>query len=338
MKKILVFLLLFLIGLGLFSWITKTVGWEGIRNAFLVFSGFKGIVIVGLTILMFIIAAWKWKVILKSQGYSISLKELGSFVFAAFSILFFTPMLIFGREIFRTYVLKEKKSIPWQKAMASVIIDRILEWTFNLVIILVGVIFFILKIGLLSPKLVIILIGLLLVLVAGALFFYLKSFRKESIVQLFIKPTKKNRFLEIETEVFKFFKPQKIAMWQSFAITFLRSSVAILRCWLVILFLGKGLALLPTLSILGFYFLVLVIPIPAALGSHDALQAFTFNAMGLGANMGTAFAIIIRGAELIAALIGAVILLRLGLELLRTVLFRKISHFFNSIGNPKIKE
>lgn len=335
MKKFLIFLIFLCVGIGIFFWITKTVGLEGIKTAFSVFSGFKGITIFLLTILMLLIGCWKWKLVLRSQGYNISLRELGSLIFAAFSVLFFAPMLIFGGDIFRTYALKEKKNIPWQKAMASVIIDRVLEWTCNLVIILAGVFFFIAKIGLLPQKIKIILFGSLVILIGGVVFFYFRSFRKESIVKLFMGRIRKNHFLDIEKEVFNFFKPKKIVMWKCFGINFLRSALAVLRSLLVILFLGKGLVLLPAISVLGFYFLATLIPIPAALGSHDALQAFAFNALGFGAETGTAFAMIIRGAELIAALIGTVFLFRLGIDLLKNVLFRKIDNFLNSVGNTK---
>ena len=52
MKKLLFFLLSLLIGTGLFIWVFKTVGEEAIKNAFLVFTGWKGLVILGLTLLM----------------------------------------------------------------------------------------------------------------------------------------------------------------------------------------------------------------------------------------------------------------------------------------------
>lgn len=335
MKKFVIFLIALFIGLGIFFWVTKTIGLEGIKNAFLTLAGPKGIVIFGLTVLMLLVGAWKWKTVLKSQGFKISLKELWTSFWAASSIFFFTPILILAGDIFRTYILKERKNIVWEKAMASVIIDRILEWTFNILIILAGAIFFITKISPIPLKLEIILIGSLIILIGVAVFFYFKSFRKESIVSLFLGRISRNHFLDIEKEVFKFFKPKNKEMWKCFGINFLRGVTAILRCWLVLVFLGKGLAILPAISILGFYFLALLIPIPAALGSHDALQAFSFGALGLGADAGAAFAMIIRGAELIAALVGLIFLFRLGAGLIKNIIFRKIDSLINSVVGSK---
>ena len=95
------------------------------------------------------------------------------------------------------------------------------------------------------------------------------------------------------------------------------------RTWLLIIFLGKSLGALPALSILGFTYLAAMIPIPTALGSHEAIQTFAFNSLGLGASTATAFTMIIRGAELLIALAGVTILLRLGISLLKNNLFKQ---------------
>lgn len=100
-----------------------------------------------------------------------------------------------------------------------------------------------------------------------------------------------------------------------------------LRSWFLILFLGKSISALPALSILGFTYLAAMIPIPTALGSHEAIQTFAFNSLGLGLSTATAFTMIIRGAELIIALTGVAILFQLGIILLRKALFKKIDNF-----------
>jgi len=54
-KKILLFLFSLFLGIGLFIWIINFVGWQEIKNAFLVFTGWQGGVIFTLTLLMMII-------------------------------------------------------------------------------------------------------------------------------------------------------------------------------------------------------------------------------------------------------------------------------------------
>src|SRR4030042_3462349 len=155
MKKLLLFLVSLLIGLGLFIWVLKFVGWQGIKSSFLIFTSWKGLVIFGLTLLMMLTGSRKWKEILKGEGINVPFLDLFKVYLAGFSVMFLAPVMFLGGEIFRGYVLKEKNSVPWSKGIASVIIDRILDWTVNLVFIFLGVLFFLLTIGSPPPKLII---------------------------------------------------------------------------------------------------------------------------------------------------------------------------------------
>ena len=330
MKKFLLFLISLLIGIGLFFWIIKTVGWQEIKNAFLVFTGWQGMAIFGLTLLMILIGNWKWKEILKGGGTNISFLNLLRTYLASFSIRFLAPIILVGAELFQGYALKERNSVPWSKGMASVIIDRILEWTANLVVIFFGVLIFLLMIGLPPMKLIIIFGGVFLFFIGGISYFYLNTFRRKSMAKFLLKIlglknfNQANSILETEKEIFNFFKPKKKSMWRGFGLSFLRAATMYLRTWLLILFLGKEISALPVLSILGFTNLAVMIPIPTALGSHEAIQTFAFNSLGLGLPTATAFTMIIRGAELIIALVGIIILYRLGIGLIRNTLFKKI--------------
>lgn len=337
MRKFLLVLISLLVGVGLFIWIGKTVGWQEIKNAFLVFTGWHGLVIFGLTLLMMLIGNWKWKEILKGENVKISFRALLNPYLAGFSVMFLAPILLLGGEIFRGYVLKEKNQIPWPKGMASIFIDRILEWTTNLVVIFFGTLFFLIMIGLPPIKLLIIFSGVFLFFVVGISYFYLKTFKRESMARFFLRILGLERFnhansiLDIEKEIFDFFKPKKMAMWRAFSLSFLRALAMYFRAWLLIIFLGKTTGGLPALSILGFTYLAAMIPIPTALGSHEAIQTFGFNSLGLGAYTATAFTMIIRGAELIVALVGVIILYRLGMGLLKNTLFKKVNNIAKNI-------
>jgi len=339
MKKALLFLVSLLIGVGLFIWIGKIVGWQEIKRAFLVFTGWQGMTIFGLTVMMALIGTWRWKEILKGVDVKLSFGEVWKAYIASFSIRFLFPIVITGAEIFQGHVLKKRHSVSWSKGMASVVIDRILEWTANLAVIFFGILFFLLIIGAPPIKLGIIFGGVFLLFFLGISFFYFKTFKRESMAKAFGKIFNHrldSQPLEIEKEIFNFFKPKKMAMWKGFSLAFLRAAVMYLRTWFLIGFLGKNIGALPTLSILGFTYLAVMIPIPTALGSHEAIQTFAFNSLGLGAPTATAFTMIIRGAELIMALVGIIIFLRLGIGLLKSTLLGKINNFVNKTDDNKI--
>lgn len=326
MKKVILLLLSFLIGVIIFIWIGRIVGWQAIGNAFLTFTGWQGMVILILTIFMALVGTWKWKEILKGEGVNVSFKNLLGPYLSGFAIMFLAPILVWGGEIFRSYVLKERCKISWSKGMASVIIDRILEWTANLVVIFFGTLFFIFRIGTPPSNLGLIFGGAFLIFLAGISFFYFKCLRSESIVRFFIRNDKKQP-LDTEKEFFDFFQPKNVALWKGFVLSFLRAGFMFLRVWILIFFLGKNIGALPSLSILGFNYLASMIPIPTALGSHEAIQTFAFSSLGLLPSFATVFTMIIRAAEMIISLVGVVILFRLGVILIKNMLFKKIDSF-----------
>jgi uncharacterized protein (TIRG00374 family) len=331
-KKIILFSTSLFIGIGLLVWIFNFIGWEEIKSAFLIFTGWQGVIILLLTALMLFFGMWKWKVILKGQGYSFSHRQLAGPYLSCFSLIYLFPIALFGGEIFRGYILKEKYSVPWSKGITSVMIDKILEITVFLVTIITGLIFFLFKIGLPSSNLGIIIGGVLFFFCAAIGFFYFKSFKRESIARFFIKLfNSQKRFISeepvgIEREIFDFFKPKNKILWEASILALFRVLVTWLRCWLLVIFLGGQIGILPALSILGFYYFSLLIPIPMALGSHEIVQMFAFGALGIGAGAAPAFTMIQRGAELLLALIGLVIFFRFGIDLLKTLLFRKLEN------------
>lgn len=300
-KKILFFLISLAAGIGIFIWILKLVGWEKIKMAFAVFTGWQGLVILILTFLMAIIGNWKWREILRDKGVEISFIDLLKAYLAGFSMMFFAPIMLWGGEVFRGYIIKKYSSVSWSRGTASVIIDRVLEWTTNLIVIFVGTFYFILSTGV-SLRSIGLTIGLAFIFFIIIIsFFYFKSYKKESIVRFLMRSDYKNP-LEIEMEIFDYFRLSKMAMWKGFLISGLRAVVMYFRTWILIFFLGKSINPLSALSILGFSYLAAMIPIPAAIGSHEAIQTFSFNVLGIGASAAPVFTMIIRASELVVAL------------------------------------
>lgn len=328
-KKIAFFFVPLFLGIGLAVWVVRLIGWREITSAFLIFTGWHGVIILLLTCLMLFFGLWKWQIILKSQGHNVPLLKLGGLYLASFSLVYLFPMMLLGEEILKGYILKEKFSIPLKNGIASIFIDKILEITSFLITIFAGLIFFLFEIGFLPQKLGIALGVILFIFTAVIGFLYFKIWKKESVVKAVTKFFNHKRLLgteilETEKEIFVFFKYRRSALLQASLLAFLRVAVTWLRCWLLILFLGKSLGFLPTLSILGFYYFAFLIPIPAALGSHEAIQTFVFSALGMSGGTAAAFAVILRGAELVFVLIGLAIFLKLGMGLLKTLLFKRI--------------
>jgi len=204
MKKIFLFLISLFVGIGIFLWIGKTVGWQEIGSAFMLFTGLHGIIIFSLTLLVLLIGNKKWQEILRAQDVEISFFELFKAFLAGFSVMFLAPVLIWAGEILRGYVIRRKNKVAWSKIMASVFIDRVLEWTINLIVIVLGSFYFLYKIGLPSKNLLMIFGGVFLIFFSAIAYFYFKISKKESIVKFLFKITsfkkhsKSNVFLKLK--------------------------------------------------------------------------------------------------------------------------------------------
>jgi uncharacterized protein (TIRG00374 family) len=268
---------------------------------------------------MILLGVFEWKVILKGLGIDISFKEIFESFLAGFSIMYLFPPFLFGREIFRGYFLKKKKSISWSKAMTSTLIDRVLDFTSEFIFILFGIIFFLFFIGIPPKRFLIILGGAFLFSLSCLSFFYFKILKRESFISFLVRPISKrtNSPLEVERPLFDFFKIKNKYLWQGYILTFFEKMIEFLKTWLLISFLGEFAGFFPTLSILSFYYLVAMIPIPVQLGSQELTQAFLFGKFGLGMGKGVAFSILDKGAQLIFAFFGILTFFKIGIGFLK---------------------
>jgi len=318
MKKILIFLISFAIGLLLFYWVVKWVGWKEIKEILFTFSGYKGGVILVLTILIWLVGLWRWKFVIKSQGYNFSFLSLGEIFFAGNAInYFFSPPVYFGGEIFKIYAAQKKFSLTQEKSLTVIAIEKILSISIFLLFLVFGFISFFLLAKLPLKNFEIITIVLIGLLAVGLSIFYFRSFKKESILKHFFRflGVKNNKIVkDIEKEIFHFFDFKKSLMWQGLEIVFLKYFLILARCWFLVFFLTGKIGILIPLVILLFLFLASVLPFPARLGSLEITQAFAFGSLGLGAATGITFSFIIRGTEILVALFGLVLLIKLGIR------------------------
>lgn len=159
MKKVIILLLSFCIGAFLFGTVIQFVGWPKIKLALLKITARDCLIIFCCTIFIMGATTLRWKTILRGQGYNVSFFTLFRSYCFDHSLNFLVPILPFGGEIFRAYFLNKKNNLPLKITVSSTIIDSILEITSHLIIALVGVIYFIFRIGLPPQKISIILFG-----------------------------------------------------------------------------------------------------------------------------------------------------------------------------------
>lgn len=337
MRRLLLLFASFVLGAVIFFWIADSVGWAGIAESISIFAKWQGWAVFFITFLVFLLSVWRWREIVRSLSPAASLKGVAGSYLAGYALMYLAPVLFFGGEAFRVYALKEKNGVPRTSGAASVFIDRFLEWTFNVIVMAVGMFFFFsdYRSSFVPPKIRLVFGAVFLACVAGLVIFYAGLFRKESVVGGFLKifGLKRERgghnFLEVEKEIFNFFRIGNILMWKAAVLSFLRAVLLAVRTWALVLFLGGNASAGGTMTILGFNHLAAVLPIPAALGAHEALQVLAFDSLGIPSSAAVSFALVTRSCEVIFSFIGVIILCKLGYDLMKKAIFKKIDNFKN---------
>ncbi len=329
MKKIGSILASLLIGFFIFFFVIKWTGWQEIKNAFSLFLSYKGLILVVLSVLIWIIGALKWKLILKDQGYDFSFSKLLEIYFAGFSLTYLTPIAIIGGEGFRAYALRNKFSIPWRKNIAVLAIEKILSALSLGVFLLFGVVSFLFLTNWYLKYLEILIIGIFILIVFILLFLYFKLYQKDNLVKLILKilGIKGNGVAyNFSRDIFSFFNVKKPLFLETCLVSFLRYVAIFLRTWLLVFFLTQSQSVLIAGSIMLFMYISYLIPVPAGLGSLEAAQSFAFNYLGLGAVQGITFSLVLRSAELFVVAFGIIFLFKLGIFLF----FDRIKKTFNN--------
>jgi len=321
MKRVILFVGSLLVGLFLFGFLISGVGWQKVWEPLEAFSLFNALVIVLLTGAFLLVGVLRWQLVLRGQGCSIPFSSVWRPYLAGFSLSFFVPIIPFASEFFRASALGDLHKIEFDKGMASVLIDRILEVTSNLfVVIMGGVLFLFAERGIpysIKTLGIICFVGIWFLVVS---LLYIRIFQKRSVIRMFWRG--KGSMHDVEREVFLFFYLKNRFFWQGLFFSFVKSAIGLARVWALIFFLGKGFAWIAGVTILGFYYLAVLVPIPAALGSHEALQAVGFGIFGLGAGTGAAFALVVRAVEILFASLGLALFFHLGLRFMKKMIFR----------------
>lgn len=332
-RNIFLVLLSFLFGIVIFVWLGKTTGWDKIIQAFQVFRGWQGIVIVAFSFLIAIIGNWRWSEILKDNQINIPFWRLFRSYLGGYAMMYLFPIIFLSGEIFRSIVVSKEEKVPMAKAASSVIIERILEWTVNLLVIFFGLFFFTFKFGIL-PLEVLYIFGAALAgfaIVIG--YFYFKALRQKSIVIGFIKKfsrtkeiTQGNSIVETENEIFKFFKFRKLPIYKGLLLSLLKAGIMLIRAWLLIFFLtGVNIGFPASLSVLGSTYFSTLIPIPTSLGSQEVIQAAAFISLNFEVSIAAAFTMIIRAGEIIVSLLGLAFLAKKGFNVMEEKFNNKIN-------------
>lgn len=268
----------------------------------------------------------RWKIILESQGDTISFRRLIGPKFIGNAISYLAPGPNVGGEPVRAYLLKRDYGIKLSHGLASITIDKVMDFTYP-VPFLVGAMLYAsvryeFPLGVISVFLLI--LFLLLILLAV---FYIQTYREKGFFSTFIRLLRLHRMSRFEKLIEKlyhfeqliivFFKEHRMVFLKGLGLSLLSGMVTLLQFYLILISLGVDPKLHEVLLMLVFMILAFFIPIPAGLGSFEVSQSVIFAAFGHPASTGIAFTLILRVAEIFKVGIGLMYMSHIGLKYIR---------------------
>jgi uncharacterized membrane protein YbhN (UPF0104 family) len=81
----------------------------------------------------------RWWLILRAWGYAINYITLAGYRLAAFGVSYFTPGPQFGGEPLQVYLTRRHHGLPYDRAVAAVTLDKLLELLVNFSFLVLGV-------------------------------------------------------------------------------------------------------------------------------------------------------------------------------------------------------
>jgi len=334
MKKFFLFIVPFLFGVCLIVWIYHRIN---LREVFLhcrFLTWFQFLLLFFLTFGKILAWAVRWKIILKGMGFSkLSFKTLFSARLGEMSMSYVTPGMYCGGEVVRLLVLRKKTRISLTQGMVSIVSDRIIEITSFGIFAFLGVLIALFRRSLTGVFFYFLLTLLPLILV----FLIFRLFKSNKIPKLikFFHLDKIKLFKQSEEDlsekarficesIVNLFKNCPRMVFQSIILSLLSFILTVFQIVFFIKFLGQSgifndAVLVRILSLFSG-----IIPIPAALGIYEGINALSFQMVRLTPETGLSFTLIIRLIDFIFVAAGFLI-----------IIYYLSHHFFQIINNKK---
>lgn len=257
--------------------------------------------------------AARWWIIVRAETPSIPFLPLVGYRLSVFGLSYFTPGPQVGGEPLQVLYLQKNHGVSFARATSAVIMDKLLEFLVNFILIGVGA-WAIVRVGLVSEnglRLNLSLIGLA-VLLMGPLVHIILLYRGITPVsrillrQPFIPTDDKTLRLVVVAErmASAFCRRHVRAMFAAIGVSLLSVLGIALEYYLMVNFLGMRINALQVFASLTAMQVAFLMPLPGGLGALEASQVFALGAFGQSASAAISLTLLMRGRDILNGGIG----------------------------------
>ena len=314
-KKIIAATLSTVIGVVLIVLVLAWINFDEVIKSFKQFTLENLTIFLIISVLIFILHVWRWQLLIKAYGYSISFWRILRYKLEGYAACYLTPGAFIGGEPLRAVLLKVKHNIPYPEAISSIIIDKTFEILINGFLAGIGIILLLTKFALPKQFEIIVAVSVISVfLLLG--WFYHQILKGKNILQRtfrFFRLHKFTKLIPLEQKIVETEKMVEI-FFRHHKKIFVLCLVTMPLFWVLIYFEYRYALLLigvhPTLTLIFLVFAMVgvsfIAPVPAGLGVLETTQASIFSLYGHPASAGVALSFLIRGRDLVWVFFGVI--------------------------------
>jgi uncharacterized protein (TIRG00374 family) len=294
------------------------------------FSSFNTVMLISwltVTLFIFFVHAFRWKIILDANGMKLPFWRAFIYRLIGNSVSYFTPAAKLGGEPVRAMLVKRHHN-SLKNALSTVVIDKAMELASSGIFFVLGIIILLTSFALPRDLQIILLItGILIVWIIY--YYYSNMFQgKRVMVKIFRKFNLHNvnklkkyerKLIDFEDVIIGFYTKNKKAFITSMVISAITWLLMFVEYKLATLMLGLNISYFGLFLIFSFVGAAYVIPIPMSLGSLEASQVGIFKILGLGAAGGLALSVLIRLRDLLWGVVGLIMLSFFGFNIRKTL-------------------
>jgi len=255
----------------------------------------------------------RWWLIVQVENPSMPFLPMVGYRLSVFGLSYFTPGPQVGGEPLQVVYLQRNHGLSYARATSAVIMDKLLEFLVNFILIGIGT-WAIIRVGLAPEnggRLTLSLIGLAVLLmwpIVHIILLYRGTLPISRILlrQPFIQKNHASIRLAIVAERMAsvFCRKHVRAMLLAVGVSLLSIAGIVLEYFLMITFLGMNINTMQVCAALTAMQIAFLMPLPGGLGALEASQVFALGAFGQPASAAISLTLLMRGRDILNGGIG----------------------------------
>jgi len=289
-------------------WALRTVPFIEIWNALKQLRLWQIGVLFGLNILVLLAMTARWWVILRAENPQIPFLQLVRYRLAVFGLSYFTPGPQVGGEPLQVIYLQRDHGVTFARATAAVIVDKLLEFLANFILLAVGLtaavrVGLVIRSGTQAIGSLVPMAAILLWPLIHLVLLYRGRYPVSAVVRAAMSITKEQKWMRLiivsERMAGAFTHRHPKALLVALGFSLLSWAGMAAEYFMMAGFLQAQLNVEQTLAALTAALFAFLMPLPGGLGALEASQVYVMTTFGHTAAIGISISLLMRARDIL---------------------------------------